>query len=70
MAGQLLVGLQGFRQPLAARQDSLRGFLVLPELRLGNLFFEEIQFLAALAGASKKTPNGGGLLLEFIKFTL
>jgi hypothetical protein len=45
--GQFLIGGQRFRQPLAGRQNSLRSFLVLPELGLGYLFLNEVQFLAA-----------------------
>jgi hypothetical protein len=56
VAGELLVGFQNLRQPLAGGQSLLRGLLILPELGLGDLFFEGLQFLAA--GRSVKENSG------------
>jgi hypothetical protein len=65
MAGELLVGLQRFDEPLARSQSLLRCLLILPELRLGNLFFEGLQLFAA--GRSVKENSGYRMIASSVQ---
>lgn len=56
-ARQLFIVLQRFRQALAPGKDLLRVFLVLPEVRLGYLLFESLEFLTSLGGVKENSAG-------------
>jgi hypothetical protein len=55
LARQLVVIVQNLSQTLAVGEDLLGSFLVLPKLRMGYLFLEELKFLASLGNVKESS---------------